>query len=534
MRYSIKTFIEPRNPVLFALVAVLSALITVSAFAVTPQVRVKVAEYPHDAALVMPAGGSWSFAGKKGSIGKRDICSIHGVLRSPAVKKFHVMVESVALREPGKLEETLAKWRATGRPVHTFPIGRISYAADGRTVSWDGRVAMIGVGVFDGRDPAQALVDELAKVGSSSWILEEVVSPARGVIELKIDRRSVARGEGVLTLTPIETATLRKVEYAKGFSWHGWADRVFRGPMTVAWGAQDALDVVLATDLETILAGVVPAEISSKAAIGALQAQATAARGEILGKMGMHHIGENFDFCSEQHCQVYSGESAESKAMARAIAPTRGYLLHGPDGGIVDAVYAANCGGHSEASHLVWTTPPDPILGGIWDTQSPSTLDLSTESDVAKYILNPPPCWCASVTVEGAEKFRWKKTLAGGDWTKVVEACKIGRIKDVKDFARGVSGRLYRVTLVGENGTRSVMKELPIRKLFGGLRSACFIVSWKRDADGFITGGEFTGAGWGHGVGMCQTGAQAMAGSGVSFPRILSHYFPGSRLVKVY
>jgi SpoIID/LytB domain protein len=248
----------------------------------------------------------------------------------------------------------------------------------------------------------------------------------------------------------------------------------------------------------------------------------------------MRHIGEGFSFCSEQHCQVFSGESAESIAMARAIGPTRGYLLHDPEGGIVDAVYGANYGGHTEASHIVWTSPPNAVLGGIWDTPQALSQDLATEEGVTAFIRTPPRCWCDDTSVEGGDKFRWKKSITGAEWNKVVEAGQVGRIRDVKDFARGFSGRLYRLTLVGEKDTRSIMKELPIRKLFGGLRSACFIVSWTRDAAGFITGGEFAGAGWGHGVGMCQTGAQAMAKGGAPFTRILTHYFPGSRLVKVY
>ena len=78
------------------------------------------------------------------------------------------------------------------------------------------------------------------------------------------------------------------------------------------------------------------------------------------------------------------------------------------------------------------------------------------------------------------------------------------------------------------------MKELKIRQLFGGLRSACFVVTWQRDPAGFITGGEFSGAGWGHGVGMCQTGVQYLARAGWPFDRILRHYFPGCRLAKAY
>ncbi len=445
------------------------------------------------------------------------------------------MVESAPRRDPARLEAALQKWRAGGRPVHTFDAGKISYAADGKTVAWDGRVVYIGVGMFDTRDAASKLVDELAAAGSSSWIFEEILSQARGSLALHINGKRVAAGSTELQLVPGGVVELKKVEHARGYAWHGFADRSYRGQITIRWGAQDALDAIFTTDLETILAGVVPSEISSKAAPAALQAQAVAARGEILSKVGLRHLGEGFDFCAEQHCQVYAGENEASRKLGPVIAKTRGTLLRNAEGAIVDAVYAANCGGHGEPNHLVWTSPPDPQLKGVWDIRgNPGKLDLTREDDVSSFIRNPPLCWCGDATVEGGDKFRWKKTLMAGDWKKVEEAAGIGRISSISGFERGPSGRLFKLTLTGETGSKTVMKELAIRKLFGGLRSACFIAEWKRDDGGFIEGAEFTGAGWGHGVGMCQTGAQSMAKAGKSFDQILSHYFPGAKIEKAY
>ena len=150
------------------------------------------------------------------------------------------------------------------------------------------------------------------------------------------------------------------------------------------------------------------------------------------------------------------------------------------------------------------------------------------------FIRNPPACYCNNPNVEGGNRFRWNKVIGATDWKKIENTLGIGRIKEVKNIARGVSGRIYRLTFVGEAGEKTVMKELNIRRLFGGLASACFIASWKKDATGFITGVEFLGGGFGHGVGMCQTGAQSQAKQGWAFQRILSHYFPGSILKKMY
>lgn len=500
-----------------------------------PVVKMKAAEYARGLECRLPGGGTWQLGEASGRIGGKDLISISGTISTLAKKRYHVMVESAPRREPDRLEAALRKWRSSGRPIHTFDAGKISYAADGKTVTWDGRVVYIGVGMFDDRDAASKLVDELAATGSSSWILEEILAQSRGTLTLHINTKRVATGNGDLQLVPTDVVELKKVEHARGYAWHGFEDRSYRGPVTIRWGAQDALDTIFTTDLETILAGVVPSEISSKAVPAALQAQAVAARGEILSKMGLRHLGEGFDFCAEQHCQVYAGENDASRKLAPVIAKTRGALLRNAEGAIVDAVYAANCGGHGEPNHLVWTSPPDPQLKGVWDVRGkPANLDLSSEDNVSSFIRNPPQCWCGDTTVEGGDKFRWQKTLTPADWKKVEETAGIGKISDISGFERGPSGRLYKMTFTGETGSKTVMKELAIRKLFGGLRSACFIAKWKRDARGFIGGAEITGAGWGHGVGMCQTGAQAMAKAGKSFDQILSHYFPGGKIEKAY
>ena len=86
----------------------------------------------------------------------------------------------------------------------------------------------------------------------------------------------------------------------------------------------------------------------------------------------------------------------------------------------------------------------------------------------------------------------------------------------------------------GANGSKVFINELEIRQLFGGLRSSCFIAEYKKDKKGFIISAELKGAGFGHGVGMCQTGAQSMAGAGYSYTDILKHYFPEARLIKLY
>lgn len=470
--------------------------------------------------------------GKNGRIGGTSTAKVTGVLEKKAVKRYHVMTASARADETEKLAFFESEWKALGFPARILTIGQPLMSQDGKSVLHDGRLGMVEVGVFPTQSEAQTLVDRLSAQGKSSWIYVEVVSRSQGRLTLAVNGEMVAEGRE-LYLVPEQTLLLKKVEYAVGYPWHGFADRTYRGRMTIRWGAEDAIDAVLNTSLENVLAGVVPSEISGNAAIGALQAQACAARAEILAKIGTRHIGEGFDTCSEQHCQVFSGESAMSQAVAQKIAPTRGCVLADSSGHLVDAVYAANCGGHGESNQYVWTTEPNPILRGVWDTDTPPALDLSEEKQVTDFLTNPRAAWCSDASVEGGNNYRWKKSLSGFDWNAIVNSLGIGRIKSITDVARGVSGRMYRLTFVGERGSKTVMKELNIRKLFGGLKSSCFIADWTKDPLGFITGGTLTGAGFGHGVGMCQTGAQSMAKRGYSFDRILSHYFPGSILKRI-
>ncbi len=496
-------------------------------------INIKVAQYDRTIEFTAPRGTVWDLGGKTGRLAAQQVAQINGTLEKKAKKRYHVMVASVSLTEPERLEQVVAEWRALGFEVRTSTLGQIFYSEDGKTVLYDNRVADVEVGVYDDYADAQAHVDKLAAQGKSSWIRTEIVSMAQGKLTLSAGGETLAEGSE-LALVPETTILLKKVEYAVGYPWHGFADRTYRGNMVCRWGAQDAIDCVLSSPLETVLAGVVPSEISAKAEIGALQAQACAARGEILSKIGIRHAGEGFDTCSEQHCQVFSGESALSLDMEKKIAPTCGYVLTNSAGSLVDAVYAANCGGRGESNHYVWTTQPNPILRGVWDISPEPSLDLTEEEQCRAFINNPPAAYCNNPAVEGGTNFRWKKSISTTEWKSIESAVGVGRIKSITDIARGLSGRMYRLTFVGERGNKTVMKELNIRKLFGGLKSSCFVADWKKDAAGFIVSAELSGAGFGHGVGMCQTGAQALAKKGWSFDRILAHYFPGSVLKKLY
>ncbi|MGM0599372.1 MAG: SpoIID/LytB domain-containing protein [Candidatus Rifleibacteriota bacterium] len=502
------------------------------AYADAREVSIKVAQYNEKIDFNCNNGAAWELGGVKGQISSGDRCSLQAELKEKAQKKYHVMVSSVGFSESEQAQDTLKKWQKAGYKCENMVLGKI-LKTDQSQLTFDNRKLATSIGVFDDKKSAQALVDKLAAQGKSSWIHTEIVSLAQGSLKLFINNQFKAVGNNLLVI-PEKEIELKEVEYAAGYPWHGFEDRTYAGPVSIRFGAWDAIDCILKASLEKILAGVVPSEISAYAATGALRAQAVAARGEILAKIGIRHQGEGFDICSEQHCQVYKGETKYSKMVEPKIAPTAGYVLT-HNGDIVEAVYSANCGGHTEANHYVWTTQPDPVLSGVWDHNSPPSLDLTEEEQVGVFIKNPPQnCYCASSGVPGSHNFRWQKAINETEWKEIENKLGVGRIKGIKNIARGLSGRIYQMTFIGQFDNKTLMKELNIRRMFGSLKSACFVLHLQKDSSGFVRSAELDGAGFGHGVGMCQTGAQSMAKKGLDFKTILLHYYPVSRLQKWY
>jgi SpoIID/LytB domain protein len=497
-------------------------------------VKIKVAQYDDFFELLCTEGATFELGNTPGKISPGDSVTIEGKLTKKAVKRYHVMVISLTLDKANEMPQMQKEWLKNGFNLSSQIIGQKVFN-DSNDLLCDNRKLAATAGVFDDIESAQALVDKLAAQGKSSWIHTEIVSLASGQLSLKVNGIFQASGNELLII-PANTGRikLKKVEYAAGYPWHGFEDRTYEGTMLCRFGAQNAIDCIVSTSLENILAGVVPSEISANAKIGALQAQAVAARGEILSKIGIRHQGEGFDICSEQHCQVYAGVTYYSQQVAPKIAPTRGYVLTEANGKILDAVYSANCGGHTEANHFVWSGQPNSILSGVWDHTPPLSLDLTEEEQVRDFILNPPPCHCNNPAVEGGNRFRWQKSFSTTDWKKIEQNIGVGRIKKIKNIARGYSGRIYQMTFIGEFGEKTIMKELNIRRAFASLMSACFVLDLNVTPTGFINSAKVYGAGFGHGVGMCQTGAQSLATKGWNFKRILDHYFPGSKLRLMY
>ena len=307
---------------------------------------------------------------------------------------------------------------------------------------------------------------------------------------------------------------------------------VFRGRLAVV-SRGSAFDAINELHLEDWLKGVLPAEIGD-APLEALKAQAVAARSEAVHKLARPpHASEGFDFCTDVHCQVYKGVGAEKVEATRAVTETRGtVLVSGSE--VIDAVYHDVCGGVTANVEDVWDAEPSAWLVSVYDSAQPVRPALRDEGALARFLESPASGTFCDSSQPGypsyARKYyRWTKTLSAAE---IAKAGGVGRVTDVVVRERCASGRVRKLQITGERGSRIIEKELPIRNALD-LWSGLFVIRQEMRGQ-YVDRVTFVGAGHGHGVGMCQMGARTMAARGFSCPAILAHYYNGAKPRRIY
>jgi stage II sporulation protein D len=278
---------------------------------------------------------------------------------------------------------------------------------------------------------------------------------------------------------------------------------------------------------------VVPSELYVSAPLNALKAQAVAARGQLLAKIGTRHLADPYLLCAETHCQVYTGRARLNKRTTKAVNSTRGQLLFDRQG-LVDTTYSSTCGGHSESSHLVWGGREKSAHPGFRDQLNSPASQLATTS-IEQFVTTTPESFCKK-SGQAARTYRWKKTVRGSRISKNLRKFKdIGSVLELKVASRGKSGRALSVEYTGAKGTVLIEGEYTNRKILGHLKSGLWIATPKvTGVNTPPTSWLFQGAGFGHGVGLCQHGAMGMANQGHQWKQILFHYYRGSRLRKAW
>lgn len=454
-----------------------------------------------------------------------------------SVLKWHE--GAIALAESFEKQGQIAVVRQIGGPIDI----------NGRVVG-DNTMYRVQVGNYRSEEEASAHLDGFPD-DYSPRVVREVLKKQRGKIELfdaQIDETySVNDGVRLIPADDDAHVTICRVRKGSGFDYEDDEDRDYSGVIEIYIDHTGNLAALTKIPIDVYLKGTVPAEMPASFPPEALKAQTILARSYVLSRRGIEHLNDPYDVCAHVHCQVYSGITHEDERTNAAVEETRGQLLMA-NGGLVDARYSAVCGGHTEDAKVTWMTPPmHPTNGVLCSCDGKLEIpDLATESGVAKWIRSFPDVCCNLIGRDvpaaadySQRYFRWEISVPRSELEEIIREKTgedIGTLYDILPLRRGRSGRLQEIEILGSRKNLRIKRERRIRRALShtALQSSCFMVDIVQDSSGMPYEIVFTGAGYGHGVGMCQWGAASAAYLGWPHEQILSHYFPGTTIEKLY
>ena len=472
---------------------------------------------------------------KRTTVRPNDTLAVTVMRAKPAARRTYVDLQGIGWGKRDKLDWAIAGWRARGYPgVEALEQGNV-LGIGGRVLA--NREYRLVLPVAS-KLRAEELVAEVYDLfGTRAFISQRIAQRPWGELSVHVADAPVGTATSFVRLsTQGDCIEVENVEYGHGYSWHGFKNRQYRGELYVVIDPDGQLAAVNLLGAESLLPSVVPSEMFASSPPEALKAQAVAARNQLFAKLGKRHHADPYHLCSEQHCQVYSGLTQEDPRATAAVNATSGEILF-HDEALVDTVYSSTCGGHTEDNDAVWGNDPDPALRARPDFESSSREPHGIPADrLQAWLESTPSTYCSRATKVTADKFRWQKAFSTVELQKIVDTHypKTGVVRSVEIEERGRGGRAIGLTIIGEKSVATVVHELPIRKLFGNLNSGMFVINESRDDADKLTGVTFVGGGWGHGVGMCQLGAIGRAEAGHSYHDILSHYYNGSRVSRLY
>lgn len=263
----------------------------------------------------------------------------------------------------------------------------------------------------------------------------------------------------------------------------------------------------------------------------------------------------NFDVCADDHCQRYQGVTRQTTPkVAQAIAATRGQVLTDENGNLCDARFSKCCGGVFEEFENCWEPRHYKYLRARLDNVDEENFpNLRDEDEAIRWINGRPDAFCNTADAEilsqvlnnydqeTTDFYRWEVTYDRDTLAALVKertGIDFGYITDLQPVERGTSGRLIRLRFVGTKATMVIGKELEIRRSLSKshLYSSAFVVE-RHGIDpttGIPQSITLRGAGWGHGVGLCQIGAAVMGAKGYDYMQILTHYFADAKVKALY
>ena len=374
--------------------------------------------------------------------------------------------------------------------------------------------------------------------------------------------------------------SLSDVTIGVNFHWERKETQTFLGTLRFVVES-DKIVAINELPVEKYLESVISSEMSATSSLELLKAHAVISRSWLLAQMKKRRevaeSGNNFfsftkkedtlirwydredhtlfDVCADDHCQRYQGITKEtSPHVAEAIRQTKGQILMDGDE-ICDARFSKCCGGITEEFQYCWEDAPKTYLTAVRDIAlgvEHTLPNLTNEEEAEKWIRFNPPAFCNTqdkkilsevlndYDQETVNFYRWKETLSQEKLQQLIAdklKMDLGAILDMKAVERGKSGRISKLQIIGTEKIFTIGKELEIRRTLSDshLLSSAFVVDkYDKDEQGVPQRFELIGAGWGHGVGLCQIGAAVMGEQGYHYDAILLHYYQGAEIKKLY
>ncbi len=383
-----------------------------------------------------------------------------------------------------------------------------------------------------------------------------------------------------LTFTPLDedsSFSLYDVTIGINFHWERQETQSFIGTLklVVYEGKITAINILPAEDY---LTSVISSEMNATSSLEFLKAHAVVSRSWLLAQIEKRKAMSKkqgdffsfvktdteyirwydredhtiFDVCADDHCQRYQGiTKATNQSVAEAVKATRGQVMMYKNS-ICDARFSKCCGGITEEFDTCWENKKYPYLTAVRDDKNDIAMpDLTIEEEADKWIRSTPDSFCNThdkhiisqilnnYDQETTNFYRWKVRYTQEELAELIRTntkCDYGQIIDLIPVERGKSGRISKLKIVGTLKTLIIGKELEIRRTLSDthLFSSAFVVDKGPQQDDVPAWFELTGAGWGHGVGLCQIGAAVMGEKGYNYNDILLHYYKDADIRKLY
>ena len=473
---------------------------------------------------------------------------------------------------PAKAEDILREVSCSETDVAAI-CGRLKRAAQtAKGNSLWGEEPCVSVGIMS-RERIEFTLNAPFTAKGETIVGEQVVEFSEGGIVWRGDQYRE------LTFTPLSpdaSFSLRDVTIGVNFHWERRETQTFGGTLRFVVDSRRVTAINI-LPVERYLASVISSEMRATSSVELLKAHAVISRSWLLSQMERRRSQQGagtgffafkktdeeitrwydrddhtiFDVCADDLCQRYQGMTrANNPAVEEAVNATRGRVLAYGDE-ICDARFSKCCGGATEEFRYCWEDTAKPYLTAIRDNEDSALPDLTDEAEAERWIRSAPESFCNTADTkvlsqvlndydrETPDFYRWRVEYTQTELAALIcknTGCDFGQITDLVPLERGRSGRISRLKIIGTKKQLIIGKELEIRRTLSEshLYSSAFVVDREDVSDGVPARFVLTGAGWGHGVGLCQIGAAVMGERGYAYDRILLHYYRGAEIKEIY